>query len=105
MPHDIHLQAQEEAAEADTWDQTLLDAAVLIARTPTGISDEEAIQQAKRIATERQAAEAAGNVQCDDEGFVIDFLETKLAYPSQATTNSPKVITNLERLKEQFPMP
>lgn len=105
MPHDIPLQSQEEAAEAGAWDQTLLDAAVLIAHAPSGMSDEAAIQQAQRIATERQAAEAAGHVQCDDEGFVIDFLETKLAYPSQAITNSPKVVTNLERLKEQFPIP
>lgn len=105
MPHDYHLQVQEEAAKALAWDQTLLDAAILIAKTPTGMSDEEAIQQAQRIATEREAAATAGHVQRDEEGFVIDYLDTSLSYPSQAVIKNPVVVALCKRLKEQFPRP
>ncbi len=105
MPHDYRLQEQEEAAKAEAWNHVLWDAAVLIAHAPSEMGDEAAIKLALRIAAERQAAEAAGNVQCDDEGIVIDYLETRLAYPSETAIKNPVVIAHYERLKEQFPAP
>ncbi len=96
MPHDYNLQEQEEAAEESAWDQVLLDAAVLSATKK--LSDDQAIQQAQVIEAERQAAEIAGHVIRDNEGFVTNYLENWLAFPSQETLAQAEVVANYKRL-------